>query len=136
MLVSPIFEIKEGDMKAIKSLYLGVQPIKSKGIENQLFEVRNIMHAHRSKLVQRMLEDLPRYLYGRFERSLDMIELAELKRELLRYSRESIDLSIYSSFLEKFRKNQVTQLTNQEFLDEIDARIRWSMSNRQLRIAS
>jgi hypothetical protein len=123
-------------MKTIKSPYLGLQRIEAKDPHVQLFQLRNVLNAHRDRLIHRMIKDLPRYLYCRFEISASRLELDDLREKLVTLTRENVNLDRYSSIVSSFQRKSIVELTNQAFFEEIDSYIAWNFWQRQLRIAS
>src|SRR5258705_12902788 len=108
-------------MKTIKSHYLGVQRIEAKDPHVQLFQLRNVLNAHRDRLIQRLVRDLPRYLYCRFETTASRSELDELRKKLMALTRENVDLDRYGSIVNSFQRRSAVKLTNQTFFEEIDS---------------
>ena len=123
-------------MKTIKSPYLGLQRIEAKDPHVQLFQLRNVLNAHRDRLINRLVRDLPRYLYCRFETTASKAELDDLRVKLMRLTTENVDLDRYGSIVSSFQRRSAVELTNQIFFEEIDSFIAWSFGRRQLRIAS
>ena len=123
-------------MKTIKSPYLGQQRIEAKDRHVQLFQLRNVLNAHRDRLIHRMIKDLPRYLYCRFEITASSIELDDLREKLVALTKENVNLDRYSSIVSSFQRRSTVELTNQIFFEEIDSYIVWNFGRRQLRIAS
>ena len=123
-------------MKTVKSPYLGLQRIGAKDPHVQLFQLRNVLNAHRDRLIRRIINDLPRYLYCRFETDASRPELSELRAKLVALTRENVDLDKYSSIVSSFQKRSAVALTNQIFFEEIDSCIMYNFGRRQLRIAS
>ena len=123
-------------MKIIQSPYLGLQKIEAKDPHVQLFQLRNVLNAHRDRLIHRMVRDLPRYLYCRFETTASTEQLNELRKKLIRLTRENVDLDKYGSVVDSFQRKSAVKLTNQVFFEEIDSFIVWNFSRQQLRIAS
>ena len=123
-------------MKTVKSPYLGLQRIEAKDPHVQLFQLRNVLNAHRDRLIHRMTKDLPRYLYCRFEITASRPELDDLREKLVALTRENVNLDRYPSIVSSFRRRSVVELTNQSFFEEIDSYIIWNFGHRQLRIAS
>lgn len=123
-------------MKTIKSPYLGLQRIGAKDPHVQLFQLRNVLNAHRDRLIHRIIKDLPRYLYCRFETTASRPELNDLREKLMALTRENVDLDKYSPIVSSFQRKSAVTLTNQIFFEEIDSCIVWNFGQRQLRIAS
>ena len=123
-------------MKTIKSPYLGLQRIEAKDPHVQLFQLRNVLNAHRDRLIHRMIKDLPRYLYCRFEITASRPELNDLREKLVALTRENVNLGRYRSIVSRFQRRSAVELTNQTFFEEIDSYIVWNFGQRQLRIAS
>jgi len=123
-------------MKTIKSPYLGLQRIEAKDRHVQLFQLRNVLNAHRDRLIHRLIKDLPRYLYCRFEISASRPELDNLREKLLVLTKENVNLDRYSSIVSSFQRRSAVQLSNQTFFEEIDSYIALNFGQRQLRIAS
>src|SRR5258706_10444580 len=123
-------------MKTVKSPYVGLQRIEAKDPHVQLFQLRNVLNAHRDRLIHRLVKDLPRYLYCRFETTAKREQLNDLRERLMALTRENVDLSKYRSIVISFQRKSVVELTNPIFFEEIDSFIVWNLSHRQLRIAS
>ena len=123
-------------MKTVKSPYVGLQRIEAKDPHVQLFQLRNVLNAHRDRLIHRLVKDLPRYLYCRFETTAKREELNDLRERLMALTKENVDLSKYRSIVISFQRKSVVELTNPIFFEEIDSFIVWNLSHRQLRIAS
>ncbi len=123
-------------MKTVKSPYVGLQRIEAKDPHVQLFQLRNVLNAHRDRLIHRLVKDLPRYLYCRFETTAKREQLNDLRERLMALTRENVDLSKYRSIVISFQRKSVVELTNPIFFEEIDSFIVWNSSHRQLRIAS
>jgi len=123
-------------MKTVKSPYVGLQRIEAKDRHVQLFQLRNVLNAHRDRLIHRLVKDLPRYLYCRFETTAKREELNDLRERLMALTKQNVDLSKYRSIVISFQRKSVVELTNPIFFEEIDSFIVWNLSHRQLRIAS
>jgi len=123
-------------MKTIKSPYLGLQRIEAKDPHVQLFQLRNILNAHRDRLIHRIVRDLPRYLYCRFEITAGRPDLDDLRARLMRLTRENVSLDRYGSLVSRFQRRSALELTNPVFFEEIDSFIVSNLGRRQLRIAS
>jgi len=108
-------------MKTIKSPYLGLQRIEAKDPHVQLFQFRNVLNAHRDRLIHRVVRDLPRYLYCRFEATASRPDLDNLSEKLLALTRENVDLDKYGSIVDHFQRRSAVELTNQIFFKEIDS---------------
>ena len=128
-------KLTHGQMKTIKSPYLGLQRIEAKDPHVQLFQFRNVLNAHRDRLIHRVVKDLPRYLYCRFEATASRPDLDNLSEKLLALTRENVDLDKYGSIVDHFQRRSAVELTNPIFFEEIDSFIAWNFGER-LRIAS
>jgi hypothetical protein len=100
-------------MKTIKSPYLGLQRIEAKDPHVQLFQFRNVLNAHRDRLIHRVVRDLSRYLYCRFEATASRRELDDLSEKLIALTRENVDLGKYGPIIDHFQRRSAVELTNQ-----------------------
>src|SRR3981189_210781 len=115
-------------MKTIKSPYLGLQRIEAKDPYVQLFQFRNVLNAHRDRLIHRVVRDLSRYLYCRFEATASRPALDDLREKLMALTRENVDLGKYGSIVSSFQRRSVVELTNSIFFEEIDSFIAWNLT--------
>jgi hypothetical protein len=107
-------------MKTIKSALLGTKSLIDTNPDALLFQLKEILKAHRELIINRMLGDLPTYLIYKFEvkPTKGMIEI--IKGQLQELKKSNIDLENYQPTVQMVLNRAVTHLTNEPFYVEID----------------
>lgn len=108
-------------MKAIESPLIGRKPVLSRDPNMMRFQVQQILNAHRDKLINSLLKDVPYFLAYRLGAKATEAELHEIEFKLLRLKNENVDVdTTYHSIVEQVKKKEITRLTNELFYSEIE----------------
>jgi hypothetical protein len=108
-------------MKAIESPLIGRKPVLAKDPNVMRFQVQQILNAHRDKLINSLLKDVPYFLAYRLGAKATEAELHEIEFKLLRLKNGNVDVdTTYYSIVEQVKKKEITRLTNELFYSEIE----------------
>ena len=107
-------------MKTIKSALLGSKSIIDKNPDALLFQLKEILKAHRELIINRLINDLPTYLDYRFSLRPDKQLLATVKDKLLDLKKSNVDLKEYDGIVQMVLTRPTIHLTNEPFYHEID----------------
>ena len=107
-------------MKTIKSALLGSKSIIDNNPDAMLFQLKEILKAHRELIINRMIGDLATYLDYRFNVKPEKLLMETVKEKLLDLKKSNVDIKKYDAFLQQVTTRSVTHLTNEPFYVEID----------------
>ena len=108
-------------MKAIESPLIGRKPVLARDPNVMRFQVQQILNAHRDKLINSLLKDVPYFLAYRFSAKATEDELREIEHKLTKLKKENVDIdSTYHSIIDQVKKKALTKLTNEIFYSEIE----------------
>ena len=107
-------------MKTIKSALLGSKSIIDNNPDAMLFQLKEILKAHRELIINRMIGDLATYLDYRFNVKPEKLLMETVKEKLLDLKKSNVDIKKYDAFLQQVMTKAVTHLTNEPFYVEID----------------
>ncbi len=107
-------------MKTIKSALLGTKNLIDINPDALLFQVKEILKAHRELIITRMIGDLPTYIIYKFDVKPTKNMLEVVKGQLLELRKSHVDLDKYQSTVQMVLNRAVTHLTNEPFYVEID----------------
>ena len=107
-------------MKTIKSALLGSKSIIDNNPDAMLFQLKEILKAHRELIINRMIGDLATYLDYRFNVKPEKLLMETVKEKLLDLKKSNVDIKKYDAFLQQVMTRSVTHLTNEPFYVEID----------------
>lgn len=108
-------------MKAIESPLIGRKPILARDPGMMRFQVQQILNAHRDKLINSLLKDVPYFLAYRLGAKATETELQEIESKLLRLKKGNVDMdTTYHSIIDQVKKKEITRLTNELFYSEIE----------------
>ena len=107
-------------MKTIKSALLGSKSIIDNNPDAMLFQLKEILKAHRELIINRMIGDLATYLDYRFNVKPEKLLMDTVKEKLLDLKKSNVDIKKYDAFLQQVMTKAVTHLTNEPFYVEID----------------
>ncbi len=111
-------------MKIIKSPLLGFKKIDDSDSELLLAQLREVLNQHQEILINRLLSDLPTYLYYRFNVKANNAELDEIKVKLVYLKNKNVNLDAFDTIVREVMSKPTTHLTNEPFYAEIDAVIK------------
>jgi hypothetical protein len=107
-------------MKTIKSALLGTKNLIDTNPDALLFQLKEILKAHRELIITRMIGDLPTYIVYKFDVKPTKNMLETVKSQLLELRKSHIDLDKYQPTVQMVLNRAVTHLTNEPFYIEID----------------
>ena len=85
------------------------------------FQVQQILNAHRDKLINSLLKDVPYFLAYRLGAKATDAELQEIESKLIRLKKGNVDVdTTYHSIIDQVKKKEITRLTNELFYSEIE----------------
>jgi hypothetical protein len=107
-------------MKTIKSALLGTKSIIDTNPDALLFQLKEILKAHRELIITRMIGDLPTYIVYKFDVKPTKSMAETMKNQLLELRKSHVDLDKYQPTVQMVLNRAVTHLTNEPFYIEID----------------
>ena len=107
-------------MKTIKSAIIGIKKIDTTEPDVQLTQLCEILTSHNNVLVERLLRDLPTYIYYKFKIKLSKEQLDEIKNKLLDLKKGDVDMDKFKSIVSEMKIKAVVYLNNDLFYNEID----------------
>ena len=118
-------------MKTVKTV-LGTKKIEEKDYQVAILQLREILDAHRSTLITRLIADLPTYIDYKFNRKLNAKQLDAIKDKLSFLKNSSVDMDKYNFILQSVMDRDVTYVASEPFYKEIDDNIGWYLNESQL----
>ncbi len=107
-------------MKTIKSALLGTKNLIDTNPDALLFQLKEILKAHRELIITRMIGDLPTYIIYKYDVKPTKNMLETVKSQLIELRKSNIDLDKYQPTVQMVLNRAVTHLTNEPFYIEID----------------
>jgi len=122
-------------MKTIKSALLGAKSIIDHHPDAMLFQLKEIIKAHRALIITRLLGELPTYLDYKFQYKPDRDTLVKIKEQLLTLKSAGVELRHYDNVVQQLLNRAVVHLTNEPFYTEIDEQLKALIVTPQLKLA-
>jgi hypothetical protein len=107
-------------MKIIKSALLGSKSIIDNNPDALLFQLKEILKAHRELIITRMINDLATYIDYKFNVKPEKHLMETVRDRLFALKKSNIDLKDYDAIVQQVMTRAVTHLTNEPFYAEID----------------
>ena len=120
-------------MKTIRTV-LGNKRIEDQDHQLILFQLRDILDAHRGTLITRLIADLPAYIDYKFNVKVNGRELETIKEKLSYLKNSSVDMDKYRFILDNVMSNEITDVETGPFYKEIDDSISWYLNESQLKL--
>ena len=120
-------------MKTVKSALLGNKQLIDTNADVLLIQLKEIIREHRGLVITRLINDLPTYLYYKFEVKASKDLLIKVKEELLSLKNRGVDLSGYDNIVQQLLNRAVVHLTNEPFYKEIDERLSVYVAEREIK---
>ena len=120
-------------MKTVKTV-LGTKKIEDKDYHVALLQLREILDAHRSTLINRLISDLPAYIDYKFKTKVTSKQLETIKEKLSFLKNSSVDMDKYGFILQNVMSHETTYVTTAPFYQEIDDNISWYLNESQLKL--
>lgn len=120
-------------MKTVKTV-LGTKKIEDKDYHVALLQLREILDAHRSTLINRLISDLPAYIDYKFNTKVNSTQLETIKEKLSFLRNSSVDMDKYGFILQNVMSHETTYVTTEPFYKEIDDNISWYLNESQLKL--
>jgi hypothetical protein len=107
-------------MKTIKSALLGSKSIIDSNPDALLFQLKEILKAHRELIINRMIGDLATYIDYRFNVKPEKHLMETVRERLFALKKSNVELKDYDAVVQQVMTRAVTHLTNEPFYVEID----------------
>ncbi len=107
-------------MKTIKSALLGSKSIIDSNPDALLFQLKEILKAHRELIINRMIGDLATYIDYRFNVKPEKHLMETVRDRLFALKKSNVELKDYDAVVQQVMMRAVTHLTNEPFYAEID----------------
>ena len=107
-------------MKTIKSALLGSKSIIDSNPDALLFQLKEILKAHRELIINRMVRDLATYIDYRFNVKPEKHIMETVRERLFALKKSNVELKDYDAVVQQVMTRAVTHLTNEPFYAEID----------------
>ena len=120
-------------MKTVRTV-LGTQKIEENDYPVALMRLREILDAHRSKLINRLVADLPTYIDYRFHTKVTTKQIEEIKEKLATLKNSSVDMNKYGFIFQHVMAENETYVATAPFYQEIDDSISWYLNESQLKL--
>ncbi len=117
-------------MKTIRTV-LGNKKIEDSDYPAAVVQLREILDAHRSKLINRLLADLPTYIDYKFNTKVNSKQIEDIKDKLSFLRNSSVDMDKYDFILQNVMSQETTYVTTEPFYEEIDDNISWYLNESQ-----
>ena len=120
-------------MKTVRTV-LGTKKVEEKDYQVALLQLREILDAHRSTLITRLIADLPTYIDYKFNRKVNSKQLDAIKDKLSFLKNSSVDMDKYGFILQSVMDHDITYVASEPFYKEIDDNIGWFLNESQLKL--
>ena len=120
-------------MKTIRTV-LGTKKIEDNDHHLALIQLREILDAHRSTLINRMIADLPSYIDYKFNTKVNSQQLETIKEKLSFMKNSSVDMDKYGFILQERIVSRKYIRRYRSFYKEIDDNISWYLNESQLKL--
>jgi hypothetical protein len=120
-------------MKIVRTI-LGAQKIEVNDYPDAMLKVREILDAHRSKLINRLMTDLPTYIDYKFHVKVSTKQIEDIKEKLASLKNSSVDMNKYGFIFQHVMAQDKTYVTTAPFYQEIDDNISWYLNESQLKL--
>jgi hypothetical protein len=107
-------------MKTIKSALLGSKSIIDSNPDALLFQLKEILKAHRELIINPMIGDLATYIDYRFNVKPEKHLMETVRDRLFALKKSNVDLKDYDAVVQQVMTRAITHLTNEPFYTEID----------------
>jgi hypothetical protein len=108
-------------MKIIKSALLGFKKLDDSDPDLLLSQLREVLHQHQEILINRLMSDLPTYLYYRFQLKVTKGEIEEIREKLAYLKNKNVNMETFKEVIHQVQTKPTTHLTNELFYAEIDS---------------
>ncbi|CAN5486701.1 hypothetical protein BH10BAC4_BH10BAC4_15120 [soil metagenome] len=108
-------------MKIIKSALLGFKKLDDSDPDLLLSQLREVLHQHQEILINRLMSDLPTYLYYRFQLKVTTGEIDEIREKLVYLKNKNVNMETFKEVVNQVQTKPTTHLTNELFYSEIDS---------------
>ncbi len=107
-------------MKMIESNLIGRCPITAKDKSVRLFQVKEVLNRHRTKLINTLLKDIPYFIGQKYHAFATPEEVEIIKSKLTYLQSRDIDLTNYASIVHEVQRRSIVKLNNEAFFKEVD----------------
>ena len=102
-------------MKTIKSALLGSKSIIDSNPDALMFQLKEILKAHRELIINRMIGDLATYIDYKFNVKPEKHLMETVRDRLFALKKSNVDLKDYDAVVQQVMTRAVTHLTNEPF---------------------
>ena len=120
-------------MKAVKTVN-GIKRIDDSDAGATLFRLRDVLSEHRSVLVSRLIGDLSAYIDYKLSQKVTGRKLDSVKDSLQLLKNSTLDLDRYRDIVDHFFNNNMTYISTEPFMKEIDETISMALNTSQLKL--
>jgi len=120
-------------MKTVRT-GLGTKKLEDNNSPLTIIQLREILDAHRGKLINRLLGDLPVYIDYKFNTRVSTKQLDDIREKLAFLKNSSVDMEKYGFIFERVMSQETTYITAEPFYKEIDDNIGWYLNESQLKL--
>lgn len=120
-------------MKTVRTI-LGNKKIGEQDQHLVMIQLRDILDAHRSALINRLVADLPSYIDYKFKVKVNAKELEVIKDKLSYLKNSSVDMDKYKFIFDSVLSNDTTYVDAGPFYKEIDDSISIYLNDSQLKL--
>jgi hypothetical protein len=120
-------------MKTVRTI-LGNKKIGEQDHHLVMIQLRDILDAHRSALINRLVADLPSYIDYKFSVKVNAKELEVIKDKLSYLKNSSVDMDKYKFIFDSVMSNETTYVDAAPFYKEIDDSISIYLNESQLKL--
>jgi hypothetical protein len=113
---------------------LGTHTIPESEYPIALLKVREILDAHRGKLIARLITDLPIYIDYKFGVKVNARQVDEIKEKLSYLKSASVDMDKYRFIVQQMMAQETTYVNTAPFYQEIDDNISSYLNASQLKL--
>jgi hypothetical protein len=113
---------------------LGTHTIPESEYSIAVLKVREILDAHRGKLIARLVTDLPTYIDYKFGVKVSVRQVDEIKEKLSYLKNVSVDMDKYRFIVQQMMEQETTYVNTAPFYQEIDESISSCLNESQLKL--
>lgn len=122
-------------MKKVK-IANGIKRIEDADSNATLFRLRDVLSEHRGILITRLVSDLSSYIDYKFHFKASAKQLETIKDHLYIIKNSALDLDRYSDIIDHFYAHDITYISTEPFLKELDECIDSIINVSQLKLVN
>ena len=114
----------------------GIKRIEDTDSNATLFRLRDVLSEHRGILITRLVSDLGSYIDYKFHIKASAKQLETIKDHLYIIKNSALDLDRYSDIIDHFYAHDITYISTEPFMKEVDECIDSIINVSQLKLVN